>query len=459
MPEAIVIPNLIGPTEFYSSGFLTDSALKGYWRGEDLNDSSGNGKTLTKVGTVANNAAKFNNGFDANFTDVTNNLTNTSVYAPGTGDVTLGCWFKKNGAPSNDFTPTILSLGNSGGSNRVTLEATKTNGYASSEFVNSGANAATSSKNICDNAFHFLVVTRSGTAVTLYVDAIVVATTTSSKNITDDDILFGYAGASSGFDSIGQSIIDDAFVMSRALTAAEVSQIYGALAYWKLEDVNDSKNSNNLTNNGTVTFSAAKFNNGANLGSSNSSKYLDIASSIDITTGVCSFGGWFKGLTEIGSGTNMFLQHSHSTGGGNDDLMNVIQYDYNSGTRRLNFGRYTNAWEQVFYTIALGTDDFYHLFYVYTGSKVRGYVNGVQVGEADATSTTYTHNSGVGFRLGADKTSGGVASQYSSVIIDDVVLFNRALTATEVSQIYGLATTNYLKFYRRTRFPGSITGI
>ncbi len=221
---------LFGNTTLFLST-VAAGTLKGYWRGEDLTDFSGNGKTLTKTGTVDHNAAKFANGFDANYSDSTNHLTNTSVYAPGTGDVTLALWFKKNGGPSADFTPTILSLGNSGGSNRCDIMATKTNGYIQGEFTNSGTNTATSTVNVCDNAFHFLVMTRIGTAVKIYVDgAAVGAGVTSSKNITDDDILFGYAGVSSGFDYIGQAILDDVFVLSRGLTDQEIADLYsGAL--------------------------------------------------------------------------------------------------------------------------------------------------------------------------------------------------------------------------------------
>lgn len=91
---------------FTISSLLNDANIKAYYRAEDLTDSSSNSKTLTKTGTVNNSAAKYNNGFNATFTDATNHLANTTVLTPGTGDFTIGCWFSKSAAPTNDFTPT-----------------------------------------------------------------------------------------------------------------------------------------------------------------------------------------------------------------------------------------------------------------------------------------------------------------------------------------------------------------
>jgi len=203
-----------------SHTIFTDSALKAYYRAEDLNDSSTNGKNLTKNGTVNNIAAKFANGFSADFS-TTNNLTNATVYAPGTGDVTLGCWFKKNGAPTADFSPHILSLGTATGTIRCSIGAGKTTGAFFSQFVNSGTDTASTAVNVCDDVFHFLVMTRNGTSVKTYIDGLSVGSgATSSKDISDDILTIGYNG--SGYDYIGQALIDDVFVLSRALSASEI---------------------------------------------------------------------------------------------------------------------------------------------------------------------------------------------------------------------------------------------
>ena len=108
-----------------------------------------------------------------------------------------------------------------------TIEAAKTTGYVGGQFYNSGSDAFTSTTNVCDNAQHLLVMTRIGTAVKIYVDGSAVgAGATSSKNITGDDLLIGYASVGSTYDYIGQALIDDIFVMSRGLSASEVTGLY-----------------------------------------------------------------------------------------------------------------------------------------------------------------------------------------------------------------------------------------
>ena len=205
------------------------------------------------------------------------------------------------------------------------------------------------------------------------------------------------------------------------------------VALYKLENVNDSKGSNTLTNTNTVTFTAAQFNNGANFGAANTNKRLDVASNLGITTGSMSMSIWVKGLASIGSGTWELAHHSARSAGVNTDLDNRILFDYNGGTRRIVFRRYTNAAADLNYTLDIGTTNFYNLIYVFNGSTVEGYVNGVSVGTVSATSTTYNNNTNNGFGLAS--YDGGVAN-FASVLIDDVSVFSRALTASEASSIY-----------------------
>lgn len=205
-------------------------------------------------------------------------------------------------------------------------------------------------------------------------------------------------------------------------------------AYWKLENVNDSKNSYNLTNTNSVTFTTAKFNNGANFGATNTNKRLDISSTLGLTSGgSLTISLWAKLLTEIGAGTYQFIQLSRSTGAGNDDYEHRIEYEYNSGTRRIGFRRFSNALKDVFYNIALGTTDWNNFVYVFTaGVGIEGFVNGASIGMISDTSTTYTNNQGDNVRLG----NYGTAFNFLSGMLDDIAIFDRALSREEVNYIY-----------------------
>lgn len=201
------------------------------------------------------------------------------------------------------------------------------------------------------------------------------------------------------------------------------------VAYWKLENVNDSKASYNLTNNNTVSFAAAKFSNGADFGSANTDKSLTIANQFGISAGGSrSYAFWIKMKTEISSGDQCFFWTANSDGRVNYR----IEYQYNSGTRRLVFVRFKpNVGEDyVAYTITLGTSDFYHLAITWDGSNIRAYVNGVLVGTTASTGLG-TGSESANFHIGYAE-----ASNYASCIIDDFAIFSKALSASEILSLY-----------------------
>lgn len=212
--------------------------------------------------------------------------------------------------------------------------------------------------------------------------------------------------------------------------------------YYKLEDTS-GKNGNTLTNNNTATFVAAKFNNGVSGGSSDGNKSLSVASALGYTNGAYGISLWAKMNTEIASGNYDLIEISEAT----TDTSLIITYDYNAGTRRLQFThlRAGVAADQINHTITLGTTDFYHIVFTSSGNggTLKGYVNNV------ATATA-THVGTAGSGL-ADKTAileGRTANNNSTLgIIDDVALFNREITAAEVDLIYnGPPAANFFMF-------------
>jgi hypothetical protein len=192
------------------------------------------------------------------------------------------------------------------------------------------------------------------------------------------------------------------------------------VAYYKLEDVNDSKASYTLTNNNTVAFNAAKFNNGGDLGTSNTNKYLSIANNLGLTDGGAkTFMFWVKLKTEIGSGTYTFYNWERS-----GTTWNILSYEYNAGTRRLNVD---GAGTDINYTITLGTSNWNHIAVTESsGGTFTLYVNGILAGTGTQGSGT---SAGTAFGIGANRIGGNL----SSAIFDDFAIFNRVLTATEIS--------------------------
>jgi hypothetical protein len=69
------------------------------------------------------------------------------------------------------------------------------------------------------------------------------------------------------------------------------------------------------------------------------------------------------------------------------------------------------------------------------GSMLRFYLDGVEVSSVAHATSNYSNPASTSpFRIGGLIYS---ASDYSEAVIDEVVLYERALSASEVSQLYG----------------------
>ena len=213
------------------------------------------------------------------------------------------------------------------------------------------------------------------------------------------------------------------------------------IAYYRAENVNDSKGAYTLTNTNSVGFSPAKFNNGFDFGSTNTNKVMIISNNLGITGGAMSISLWVKLNVEV-SADLAFDRYTFC--GQNDatsDTSQGIWYEYNSGTPRLFFYRIKQgvANQGDYYNITMGTSDWYHIVYTYDGTNIRGYVNGVLVLGATAASGNGTAATTSTVTIGSNVSY----SSASNSIIDDVAIFNTALSA---ANIISLSNYNIKKF-------------
>jgi hypothetical protein len=200
------------------------------------------------------------------------------------------------------------------------------------------------------------------------------------------------------------------------------------VAYYKLEDVNDSKGSRNLTNINTVAFNPAKFTNGADFGSANTNKDLEkttdnygLAGNQDV-----SFTMWYKctGAPSSGSAYTLFIHRSQLTA----DRYLWLKYFNNSGTLQLFID---NSNTTTSYNVDLGTSIFHHLVLVRIGTTAtKLYLDGVD------TSTTAAQGANAAGAANLYIGQSGAPGNYVSGIIDDFAIFSRQLTVLEVSTLY-----------------------
>lgn len=204
------------------------------------------------------------------------------------------------------------------------------------------------------------------------------------------------------------------------------------VAYYKLEDVADSSGSGfTLTNTNSVTFTAARFNNGANFGATNSNKRLVSSAYLGFHIAK-TMNVWVKCLAEIGSGAwTLFTTESVTTKSGND----AVTYEYNGGNRRLKISRYSSGDGEVadYYTITLGTTNWYMLTYVWDTAKMILYVNGVNVKEKAAAGVVGGGYGANGFGIASPCGSPG---NYASILADECRIYNEVLTPSQIMSLY-----------------------
>ena len=227
-------------------------------------------------------------------------------------------------------------------------------------------------------------------------------------------------------------------------------------AYYRLEaDGTDSSgNAKTLTATGTPSYSAAQFGNGVDLDPGATPEDLHIADDLGIQGGAISIVFWVKLASDIASSAMNFCQQND----GGTVTGNCVSYEYNAGTRRLFFRRskWNVAHQGPTYNVALGTG-WNHIVYTYDGTNVSGYLNGALVAGPTAASGNGSGGLSDSFTLSAS-TVGIVGI----VTHDDVAVFNRALTAAEVTSLYQgdgwAASAATLTNYRgRKRTPGAVS--
>lgn len=441
-----------------------------YWKLDDANDSVGSNNLSGTAPSYT--TGKIGNGGD--FESGNSEYLNSPAFSGGTS-WSFSCWLK----PETNQTQNPISQ-DDGTTDRIfNLQLTTTDvvlyGWTSGGTLKQTAGGAHGMST--GTWYHWIGTWDSSGNMKLYKNGVLfqeVATTGNAKTTSEVLTLgrFNYGAGSQYYDGM----IDEVGYWSRALTADEVSQIfnsgrgnaypftatpslYGAVAYYKLDessgDASDSVGSNTLTNNNTVAYSAGKINNGADFGTSNSNKYFNRDTDLGLTmSSGFSVSLWLKMRTEISSGVDCILGLSDANTG--NSLQ--IAYQYNSGTRRLEFrgSRGGVSFYSAYHTITLGTSDWYHIACTYDGSTLTEYVNAVSTdNEAySGTGSGYVSKFTVGASF--NESTGGSISDYIDAYIDEMGVWSRALTSTEITRLYNASlalaypwqdTSGFLAFF------------
>ncbi len=463
-----------------------DTNLNGYWTfdGKDISGTTafdrsgaGNNGTLTnspqtvegKTGQALN---FFPSGSDANARMTITDPTSGNLDF-GSGDFSVGFWMRNRGY--SDQTSSINAV-----LAKKSLDTASAAGYAFyygstnliTFFVGNGSSSASVATNtsIADSVWHYYVGQRSGSTLTLYMDGVAIGTATLSGSVSNSDTFVV------GSDDVGgngntrnaNADIDEVRVYSAALSTGQIQSLYalgqsdkinssisqpggtgrlesGLAGYWALDDgsgtsaTNSSVNSNTGTLTNGPTWTTGQIGGAVDFDGTNDYITVADADALDIT-GNLTFSAWIKADTYPSAGSYRTLVTKGSFG---IPAVNysIRLYGANTSDQRLDFGYYASAATQELYggtNITTGT--WYHVAVIYddAANVLNLYVNGAK--ESTTTlSGSPTTNSLAANTYALDVGQQGGTYNFDGQI-DELRLYNRTLSADEISQLYRLTT-------------------
>ncbi len=449
-----------------------DTSLKGYWsfNGQDISGTTaydrsgaGNNGTITnspavKGGRVGQAFDFFPNGSDTD-AYITMGDPSSGILDFGSGDFSVGFWMKGRGYSSQGSSANIplakkpISSPNSAGY-AFLYDSTNTMSF----FVGNGttdyyATATVATTN--DNQWHHYYGVRSGSAMSFYIDGVVVDTETPSGSVSNSsDFVIG-TDVSDPSARNANALIDEVRIYSRALTAAEIKSLYDASApdktntsvstpqgtgrldsglagYWKLDEGSGTSAADASTNGFTGTLTNGPTWTTGQIGSAvdfdGTDDYISLGTTL-VSADSITVAAWVKGDAAV-DGMPIIGQINGEEGSNHQCLL----YD-NTGTENLIFGSSGTGGYVSTQVTGLGTT-WHHVVYTNQGTTNSIYLDGTKIVESSSSALTVNTESNI--TIGRCWSGGGAS--YFNGLIDDVRIYRRTLSADEVGQLYRLGT-------------------
>lgn len=463
------------------------NGLVGYWDFDDCDscgtaaDRSGNGNIGTMYTTSCNTAAgnlhtssgKIGNGASFDGTNDCINMGNPSVLSLGTGSFTVSAWVYSASFGSSQMGIVSKAAANVGaaGFNLTYNRDTATPGkFAFWIYDPADTDPRVTGKTTPMSGWHHVVGVRDASVPTLriYVDGVddsgtVVAAAQSNETVNNS---YSFVVGQYPIDNLSANTapfngsIDDVRVYNRALSAGEITNLYnstrkitanvspttsltsGLVGYWTFDgndtpwtsataattiDRSGNNNTGTLTNMSQSTSVVPGIHGQAlQFDGVNDNISVTDADSLSFTNNVVSISAWIKrdNLTDL---DQIVTKRTSS----------VFEYQLysNASTGRVDFNLLTSAGTDVCVAAggtSLAAGQWYHVAGTSDGTTCRVYLNGGQDGTGSVSGSM--SNTTANFLVGYDGS--GTATRYFNGSIDEVRIYNRALSGAEVQQLY-----------------------
>ncbi|KKU82672.1 MAG: hypothetical protein UY11_C0041G0001, partial [Candidatus Amesbacteria bacterium GW2011_GWC2_47_8] len=448
--SAATLSSSKGQGDFLSNG------LVGYWKMDEaswtndctatsVTDSSGNannGKACpASTGPTGGATGKFGNGgiFDGSddYVEV-GGATNLNL-----STITISAWIKPNGAQNsydrilekNYTTSYYLGLDSTG---------TRFKGI----FANSSAPYGTldSSTTFSSGTWYHVVITHNGTTDVLYVNGIQEATQNNNVTLNESATIVKIGRQGPGATGYFTGSIDDVRIYNRALSGVEVRALYswapGPVGYWNFEegqgtsvaDRSGNANTGTWAGTGTTHWTSGKYGKAGYFNGTDDDVNFGTSSLFDMGLGNMTLEAWAS-FPSVGSNYGDII----GKGGWNNALSYgivnnavgancVIAYLANTATPP---GDRKLASDSA--CTAVNTWHHYAATFNRSGNMIL-YVDGIQKAATDISSY-----SAINFTNASSLLSGSYPGWFTNAIIDDVRIYNRALSGVEVRALYSWA--------------------
>jgi hypothetical protein len=425
-------------------GTSLDTSIYRVYNGDNVNDTSGNAQNGTNVGSVTFTTGKVGNAFTfngSNYIGSPNNSLNL------TSDFSVSLWANFTSVGSGVNTTLIDST--CFGNNTSPQEGTSGwrlyyfNGFLYFDNVNDNSNVqlTTNAINTANTWYHITVTLTSGSTI-IYVNGTPIVSNTATQRPNYRKTVGPAIGANRSGSNRFNGKIDSVTVWSKRLTSVEVLGLYNVgngaeypFTSQTLPSPNDAYGTNHGTLMNGCTFTTGK------IGKAFTFDGVNDYVSLPNTSGEFNFNGdftvstWFRSSNL--SASRYFMsnyQNNGSTWGYgwsfyySSSLGFTFQVDNGAVTNRVNFlaGYSTNVW--------------YHVVVVRTmGQKHKIYVNGVNTPAVQSSGNASTT---AGYIANQKMDLGGISSLNLSALcdLDGVSMWTKALTATEVTELYNSGT-------------------
>jgi hypothetical protein len=447
-----LISYLIFPKPSYAAYDSLTDGLVGWWQMDEITantcsggtndscDESGNKLDGAWTGNTTFNAGKFGNGtvFDGN--DDYISVNDNSILEPQ-NEITVSAWVKLNALPTTSSAKILYKLHNSSPWESYELYIDTSHQIVFGWANSSGTIFSSGYFNtITTNTWYHVVGVKNQNSIILYVNGIPVDDTngwinypsipTGVINNSDGSLFFGQNGWNT---EELNGTLDDARIYNRALSPAEVRQLYNyappPVAYYPMDENTGSIAYDRSGNNNTGTIQSdittndwvpGKFGSSIYFGGNGNNDRIIVndsgTSTLDITNGITISGWVFR--DSIGTFDNIVVK------GVDSGTTNNYQF-YITDTNKPEFDFYNAGWNTHTGITSINAGQWYYLTVSYNLNQVKIYVNGILDLNESESSLMLADNETV--KIGSAGTTLRLQGK-----LDDLRIYNYARTQSQI---------------------------